>query len=290
MSAVRSVDGRIILDHVGVREYWAEYFEQLYQVDPPTVSPYARDVAIPVPDPPISEDPPTLTEVRKANSKLKGGKAAEQFGFTPGKSKTDRILALQVIVERFKLLENPFSRYACGADVEVTESFTYLWSTLHVSRLSDQEVSRRIDLAAGAMNFVNSSIWRCRYLSRRTKLRVFKTLILPVLHYGNEPCVLSSALESRLNAFCNKSLRRIVGYSRQDHVSNRRLHHETGMGPVTCIIRDRQLGLYGYLAHFPVDDRVHQVLSVREILRGGGLWEDLGSCGLGSSIRPVGKN
>lgn len=27
MSAVNSVDGRIISDHVGVRERWAEYFE-----------------------------------------------------------------------------------------------------------------------------------------------------------------------------------------------------------------------------------------------------------------------
>ncbi|XP_069992460.1 uncharacterized protein [Penaeus vannamei] len=65
MSAVRSVDGRIISDQVGVRER-----------RPPAVSLDALDVAIPVLDPPISEDPPTLTEVREKISKLKGGKAA----------------------------------------------------------------------------------------------------------------------------------------------------------------------------------------------------------------------
>lgn len=33
MSVVHLVDGRIILDHVGVCERWAEYFEHLHQVD-----------------------------------------------------------------------------------------------------------------------------------------------------------------------------------------------------------------------------------------------------------------
>ncbi|XP_063591867.1 uncharacterized protein LOC134768956 [Penaeus indicus] len=62
MTAVRSVDGQIILDHVGVRECWADYFEQIYQVDPPTASLDASGIAIPVPDLPISEEPHTLIE------------------------------------------------------------------------------------------------------------------------------------------------------------------------------------------------------------------------------------
>ena len=76
MTAVRSVSGQIVSDPVAVRGRWAEYFEQLYQVDPPTVNLDAGSVEIPLPDPPISEDPPSLTEVRGAISKLKSGKAA----------------------------------------------------------------------------------------------------------------------------------------------------------------------------------------------------------------------
>ncbi|XP_069981083.1 uncharacterized protein [Penaeus vannamei] len=59
---------------------------------------------------------------------------------------------------------------ACGEDTEATESFTYLGSAVHISELSDQEVSRRIDLAAGTMNSVNKSIWSCRYLCRSAEL------------------------------------------------------------------------------------------------------------------------
>ena len=123
---------------------------------------------------------------------------------------------------------------ASGEDIAVTESFTYLGRVVHNSGLSDQEVSRWIGLAAGVMNSLGKSIWRCRYLCRRTKLRVFRALVMPVLLYGSETWTLSSALESRLDAFCNRSLCRVMGYCWRDHVSNQRLHRETGTGPVIC--------------------------------------------------------
>ncbi|XP_069972308.1 uncharacterized protein [Penaeus vannamei] len=57
-------------------ERWAEYFEQLYQVDPPTVNLDSGNAIIQLPDPPISEDALLLTEVRGVISKLNSGKAA----------------------------------------------------------------------------------------------------------------------------------------------------------------------------------------------------------------------
>ncbi|XP_069987684.1 uncharacterized protein [Penaeus vannamei] len=155
------------------------------------------------------------------------------------------------------LEENLFSRYK---DIEVTESFTYLDSAVHAYGMSNQEV---IGVAAEATKPVKKSIRRCMYLCRTTKLHVFKVLILTVLLYGSETLTVTSALESGLNAFCNKSLRQIMGYNWQDHVSNRRPHRETGMGPVTCFIRDHQPGIYGHLACFPMDDPAHQVVSFR---------------------------
>ncbi|XP_069994128.1 uncharacterized protein [Penaeus vannamei] len=75
VTAIHSISGQIISDPVAVWERWAEYFEQLYQVDPPIGNLHVGSAKIPLLDPPISEDPPSLTEVRRANSKLKRGKA-----------------------------------------------------------------------------------------------------------------------------------------------------------------------------------------------------------------------
>lgn len=49
--------------------------EQLYQIDSVAVSLVASAVTIPVLDPPISEELPTLNKVRKAIPKLKRSKA-----------------------------------------------------------------------------------------------------------------------------------------------------------------------------------------------------------------------
>ncbi|XP_069989439.1 uncharacterized protein [Penaeus vannamei] len=134
--------------------------------------------------------------------------------------------------------------YICGGGTDVTEIFTLLCGIVDNSGLSDQEVSKRIDLTAGVMNCPYKSIWRCRYLCRRTKLRIFRVLIIPVLLYVSETWTLSYALESNLNAFCNRSLRRIMGYCWRYHVSSQQLHRDTGTSPVICTIRDRQLRLY----------------------------------------------
>ncbi|XP_069994155.1 uncharacterized protein [Penaeus vannamei] len=178
-SEVRLEGDQIVSDPVAVREHWAEYFEQLHLVDPPSVNLDAGSAVMPLPD------PPSLTEVRRAISKLKSGKAAgkvlahillrrirdhllrhqrpEQSAFTPGKSTMDSILALRVIVERRSkplgqevswtktkiqdfgdlLGELVRSVRACGEDIEIPENFTYLDSVVHNSGLSDQETGTR---------------------------------------------------------------------------------------------------------------------------------------------------
>ncbi|XP_069999408.1 uncharacterized protein [Penaeus vannamei] len=62
VTAVRLVNGQIVSDPVAVWEHWADYFEQLYQVDPPIVNLDAGSAKIPLPGPPINEDSPSLTE------------------------------------------------------------------------------------------------------------------------------------------------------------------------------------------------------------------------------------
>ncbi|KAG0726800.1 DNA-directed RNA polymerases I, II, and III subunit RPABC2 [Chionoecetes opilio] len=93
------------------------------------------------------------------------------------------------------------SVHACGEDIEILESFTYLGSTVHNDGGSRQEVLRRIGIAHGVMDSLSGSIWRCRYLCRRTKIRIFKSLVIPVLLYGCETWTLNSDLKRRINAF-----------------------------------------------------------------------------------------
>ncbi|KAG0730593.1 Retrovirus-related Pol polyprotein from type-2 retrotransposable element R2DM [Chionoecetes opilio] len=74
--------------------------------------------------------------------------------------------------------------HACGEDIEILESFTYIGSAVHNDGGSRQEVLRRIGIAHGVMDSLSGSIWRCRYLRRRTRIRIFKSLVISVLLYG----------------------------------------------------------------------------------------------------------
>ncbi len=144
------------------------------------------------------------------------------------------------------------------------EDFTYLGSVVQNSGGSDHEVFRRIGLAHAVMNSLDTSIWRCRYLSRRTKIRIFTSLVLPVLLYGCETWTLTGGLERRIEAFGNTCPCKIMGYRLFDRVTNRRLLRETGSRPIACTIRRRQLRLYGHVARFPEVDPAYRAVFERD--------------------------
>ena len=63
---------------------------------------------------------------------------------------------------------------------------------------------------------LDDGLWRCRYLCKRTKVRVFRSLVLPVLLYSCETWTLTGELRRRLNSFGTMSLRRIFGHRWQN--------------------------------------------------------------------------
>ncbi|KAG2458212.1 CTND2 protein, partial [Polypterus senegalus] len=74
----------------------------------------------------------------------------------------------------------------CGESVDLVERFTYLGSDIYVSADSFCEVSRWIGRAWGVMRLLERGVWCSRYLCKRTKVQVFRVLVLPVLIYGCE--------------------------------------------------------------------------------------------------------
>ena len=110
------------------------------------------------------------------------------------------------------------------------------------------------------MDSLDHGVWR---LCGRTKVRVFRSLVLPVWLYGSETWTLARDLRWRLNSFGTRSLQGILGYRWSDFVSNEWLR-EIQMRFATCIVREHQLRLYGHVARFPDADPAHQILSARE--------------------------
>jgi hypothetical protein len=66
-----------------------------------------------------------------------------------------------------------------------------------------------------------------RLLSRNVKVKIYKTIILPVVLYGCETWSLTLKEGHRLRVFENRVLRRIFGPNRHDMTGKwRKLHNE----------------------------------------------------------------
>ena len=110
------------------------------------------------------------------------------------------------------------------------------------------------------------SIWHSRSLCRWAKIWIFKSLIIPVLLYGCETWTLNIELKRRIDVFGNKCLHKIMGYCLNDFVSNQWFLCETESSPITSIVRQQQLRLYGHVARYPKADSACQVVSERDNL------------------------
>jgi hypothetical protein len=63
-------------------------------------------------------------------------------------------------------------------------------------------------------------------MSKNLKIKIYKTVILPVVLYGCETWSLILREEHRLRVFENRVLRRIFGPKREEDGSWRKLHND----------------------------------------------------------------
>ena len=108
---------------------------------------------------------------------------------------------------------------------EVVQEFVYLGTSININNNVSLEIQRRITLANKCYYGLNRQL-SSRALSRRTKLALYKTLIIPVLVYGAESWTLSAADEKSLGTFERKVLRKIYGPIFADGEYRRRMNSE----------------------------------------------------------------
>ena len=95
-----------------------------------------------------------------------------------------------------------------------------------------KDIKNRPSKARGA--FVRlKKIWNSKIISRRTKLRLYKTLVIPVLLYGCETWKMNKGDDKRIDVFHNTYLRRILRIDRKDHATTQELLEKAGMKPLS---------------------------------------------------------
>jgi hypothetical protein len=105
---------------------------------------------------------------------------------------------------------------------ENVSHFKYLGTTVTIHDLIQEEVRRRLNTGNTCYHLVQSGL-----MSKKLKIRIYKTIILPVVLYGCETWSLISGVQHRLRVFKNRVLMRIFGPKRDDVTGGwMKLHNE----------------------------------------------------------------
>ena len=105
-----------------------------------------------------------------------------------------------------------------GQRLQAVENFTYLGSTPSRSTNVDTEVTNRIAKAISAFRRLKKSVWERRRISYRTKVKVYRAVVLTTLLYGCETWSTYRRHEKQLHQFKLRCLHSILNISWQDKI------------------------------------------------------------------------
>ena len=149
-----------------------------------------------------------------------------------------------------------------GEIVQCVTSFKYLGSTLLPNGQAKDEVRLRIDNARKAFLQLRRTLWARSEISLRTKLRIFRAAIRPILTYGCETWPMRVEDTKKLEGFDHWCLRRILKTNWCDQLSNKEIRQRCqGIEKLSTFLQRRRLQWFGHILRRPTSELSRQCIS-----------------------------
>ena len=140
-----------------------------------------------------------------------------------------------------------------GEKLDCVNRFKYLGAII-ADEGSKPEILARIAHATAALA-KHKIIWNDRNIALSSKIRLMRSLVMSIFLYACEYWTLRADTERRIQAMEIRCLRKLLGFTYRDHISNEELRNtRQAIGPnedlLTTVIR-RKLKWYGHVTRSP---------------------------------------
>ena len=142
-----------------------------------------------------------------------------------------------------------------GQRLQVVDKFTYLGSTLSRVVQIDDEVNVRIVKASAAFGRLRGSIWDRSGIRLYTKLKVYRSVVLPTLLYACKTWTVYQRHAKRLYHFHTSCLRKLLKIKWQDSIRDTEVLKSAGMQSVHTLLKFARLRWTGHVTRMP-DERL----------------------------------
>ena len=151
--------------------------------------------------------------------------------------------------------------------LETVSEFTYLGSDISDSLSLGKELNQRIGKASSTLSRLNKRVWSNTKLTEHTKVKVYGACVLSTLLYASETWTLMAYQENRLHVFHMRCLRKILGITWEDKVTNEDVLTRAGTSSMTTILKQKRLRWLGHV-HRMEDTRIPKQLMYSELETG----------------------
>jgi len=157
---------------------------------------------------------------------------------------------------------------------ESVENFNYLGSILNADKINI-EIAERI-AKGNKTHYANAKLIKSKFLTKNTTIKIYKTMLRPVVTYSSETWTSTAKDENNLRIFERQILRKIFGPVYNDNIWRIRNYMETDkLIEGADIVRFSRAQRIKWLGHI---ERMDQARPARKVLD----WKPMGT-------RPVGR-
>ena len=185
-----------------------------------------------------------------------------------------RLFGLEVSLKKTEILHQPTPHeeyrppHICSGDNELksTQQFTYLGCTISSDAKIDKEIDNRLakDSSFGRLY---KRVWNNNSLKCKTKIRVYRPVVLTTLLYSSETWVTYHSHIRPLERFHQRCLRTILNIHWSDFITNVEVLEQAEVSSIEAMILKYQLRWAGHVSRME-DHRLPKIVMFGELASG----------------------